>query len=210
MTFRDRVDAGRQLADALKKFEGKKGAVLLGLPRGGVVTAAEIAEVLGLPVDVVVTRKIGAPGNPEFAIGAITETGEGVFDQDIIRSYRISKKYIKDAVETEKKEAERRLKVYRGDRKPIDLEGKTVILVDDGVATGSTMRAAVRSVKGKGVREIVVAVPVISHDSLKDLKKECNEVIFLDAPRLFFAVGQFYEVFDQTSDDEVVEIMKKL
>ena len=209
MIFKDRKDAGRRLLPKIKHYKEDPKAIVLGLPRGGVVLANEIAQGLGLTLDVVVPRKIGSPFNHEFAIGAIAEDGEGIFDQQTISTYGISQDYIKKEVEKEKAEAERRLKLYRGSRPVLKLKGKTAILVDDGVATGSTMLAAIKSAKYRGAEKIVVAAPVIAQDSLKKIKKEADEIIYLQAPSFFAAVGAFYEIFNQTEDAEVIEIMKK-
>ena len=207
--FKDRKEAGQKLANKLEQYRDKKDTIVLGLPRGGVVTAYEIAKSLNLPLDLIVPRKIGAPDNPEFAIGAIAEDGEGIFDQSVITEYNISKDYIDKEVEKEKKEAQRRLKLYRGDRPILNLKDKTAILIDDGVATGATMRAAIKSAKIKGVKEIIVATPVIARDTLKKIGTEVNEVIYLDAPTFFGAVGAFYQSFAQTEDKEVIELMKE-
>lgn len=209
MIFADRVDGGRQLIPKLKQYKGNPQAIVLGLPRGGVVNAYEIAKGLNLPLDVVVPRKIGAPDNPEFAIGAITEDGEGVFDERTIKTFAISQEYIKGEVEKEKKESARRLEIFRGGRPPLDLKGKVAIIVDDGIATGATMRAAIKSSKAKGAKKVVVAVPVTARDSLKKIQAEADEVIYLDAPVFFGAVGAFYKDFAQTEDSEVVELMEK-
>lgn len=210
MIFKDRIEAGQKLAKALKKYKRQKDTIILALPRGGVVTGFEVARALDLPLDLVVPRKIGAPGNPEFAIGAITEEGEGIFNEEVIRDYRISKEYINRIVEEEKKEAQRRLKAYRGDRPPLDLKDKTIIIVDDGIATGLTMRAAIKSCKKKDPKKIVVAVPCGAKDSIDQIKKEADEVICLHAPIFFGAVGAFYREFPQTTDEEVIEIIKNL
>ena len=207
MTFKDRQDAGQQLAAKLSKYKNKADVIVIGLPRGGVVTAAEVAKELKVPLDIIVPRKIGAPGNPEFAIGAITEDGEGIINQDTVAMYGIPQDYIDSTIAEEKKEAERRLKSYRGDRLPLKLEGKTVLLVDDGVATGSTMRAAVASAKAKKAKKVVVAIPVIAADTVSTIEAESDEVIYVDAPEWFGAVGRFYEEFDQTEDEEVIEIL---
>jgi len=209
MIFKDRIEAGQKLAKALEEYKGQKDTIILGLPRGGVVTGFEIAKALELPLDLVVPRKIGAPGNPEFAIGAITEEGEGIFNEGVIRDYEISKEYITRTVEEEKKEAQRRLKTYRGDRPPLDLKEKTVILVDDGIATGLTVRAAIKSVKNRDPKKIVVAVPCGAKDSIDQIKKEVDEVICLHAPIFFGAVGAFYREFPQTTDEEVIELIKE-
>ncbi|OGL72331.1 hypothetical protein A3D72_01520 [Candidatus Uhrbacteria bacterium RIFCSPHIGHO2_02_FULL_57_19] len=207
MVFRDRQDAGQKLAQALTKFKGDKTAVLLALPRGGVAVAAEIARQLKLPLDLVVPRKIGAPSNPEYAIGAITETGEGIMNETEVAS--VDRLWLKREMAKEKKEAGRRLAVYRGKRPPLDLAGKTVILVDDGVATGFTMRAAIASVRARKPKKIVVAVPHGAGDSIALLYKEADEVVVLETPVFYGAVGAFYESFPQVEDDEVTTIMKE-
>lgn len=209
MIFKDRLEAGQRLAKVLEKYKRQKDTIILALPRGGVVVGFEVAKTLELPLDLVVPRKIGAPGNPEFAIGAITEEGEGIFNEAVIRDYGISKEYIDKTVEEEKKEAQRRLKAYRGDRPPLNLVEKTVIIVDDGIATGLTMRAAIKSVKNKDPKKIVVAVPCGAKDSIDQIKQEVDEVVCLHAPIFFGAVGAFYENFEQTTDEEVIELMKK-
>jgi len=209
MNFKNRQDAGQKLAQKLKGFKGQKSALLLALPRGGVVVAFEIAKELNLPLDLVVPRKIGAPFNEEYAIGAITESGEGIFDQEAIASLNVTKDYLDKEVATEKKEAQRRLKTYRQNQPPLNLKNKTVIIVDDGIATGLTMRAAIKSAKEKKAKKIIVAVPVTARDSLKTIEKEADKVICLDAPLFFGAVGAFYENFDQTEDQEVINLMQK-
>lgn len=209
MTFKNRQDAGQQLAKKLSKYADKKDVIIIGLPRGGVVTAAEVAKELKAPLDIVVPRKIGAPGNPEFAIGAITEDGEGIINQETVDFYNIPQDYIDETVAKEKLEAQRRLKLYRGDRPPLDLEGKTVILIDDGIATGSTMRAAVASSRAKKAGKVVVAVPVTAADSKALIEGECDEFVCVDVPGYFGAVGSFYEEFSQTEDEGVVEILEK-
>lgn len=206
--FRDRIDAGRQLAAALKAYKDKKDVIVIALPRGGVVVGAEVSWALGAPLDIVVPRKIGAPGNEEFAIGAIAETGEGIFNDAVIATYGISKDSIAEAVAKERAEAERRMRVYRGNRPPLDLHGKVVLLVDDGIATGLTMKAAVASARKRDAERIVVAVPVGAPDSIDELKKIVDTVVCLHAPEFFGAVGQFYEHFDQTTDEEVIEKLK--
>lgn len=207
--FIDRIDAGKKLAEKLEKYKGIKNVIVLGLPRGGVVIAFEVAKKLRLPLDIIVVRKIGAPGNPEFAIGAIDENGQGDFNQEIINYYNISKGYLDQTIKSESEEAARRLKTYRGNRKPLELKGKTAIIIDDGIATGSTMFAAVKSAKAKGAKKIIVAIPVAATDSLASLKRErnVNEVVVLSAPSDFGAVGQFYEEFEQTTDQEVIKLL---
>lgn len=203
MQFHDRTEAGQELAKALMRYARQPDTLVLGLPRGGIIVAAEVAKTLKLPLDIVVTRKIGAPGNSELAVGAIDDTGEGVFDQDLIKMMAISKAELKRLIQKTKEEIDRRLKVYRGNRPSLELKEKTVILVDDGVATGSTMQAAIHSAQKKGAVHIVVAVPVGAPDSLRQLKQQCDELFCLYTPENFGAVGRFYKQFDQTTDEEV-------
>ncbi len=205
MIFKDRIDAGKQLAEKLVKYKDNSKAIVLGLPRGGLPVAYEVVKKINLPLDLIVTRKIGAPENPEFALGAIDEYGQGFFNED----YSQYQEHINKEIEKEKKEAQRRLKLYRGDREELELKDKTAILVDDGIATGATMRAAIKSVKAKGADKVVVAVPTTARDSAEIINKEADELIYLDAPALFGAVGAFYENFGQTEDQEVIKIMRE-
>lgn len=209
MLFHDRKEAGKKLLEKLSHYRDDPNALVLALPRGGVVTAFEIAMGLHLPLDIVVPRKIGAPGNPELAIGAITEDGQGILQSEIIEAYGISPEYISKAIEIEKKEARRRLELYRGDLPPLDLTDKNVLLVDDGIATAATMRAAIASVKAKHPLKVIVAAPVAAPDALEKIHQEADEVVVLDAPFLFMAVSQFYERFPQTTDEEVITLMWK-
>jgi putative phosphoribosyl transferase len=205
--FLDRKDAGQQLAEALKKYSGQTNTIILGLPRGGVVVASEIAKILHLPLDIIISRKIAVPHDPEFAIGAIDETGEGIWDATTIKLLKISQDYLKKSIKIEKAEAKRRLILYRSGQKPLALQGKTVILIDDGIATGLTMRAAIRSVKKKGTQKVIVAIPVIAADSIRTINAEADELIYLEAPEEFGAVARFYQHFEQTTDEEVIETM---
>ncbi len=209
MVFHNRQEAGQELIPELWQFYGKQDVVILGLPRGGVVVAYEIAQALNISLDIIVPRKIGSPDNPEFAIGAITEDGEGTFNRDVISMYRIPWEYIEKEVAKQTKEASRRLKTYRGDRPPLELKGKTVIIVDDGIATGSTMRAAIKSVKSKNPKELIVAVPVASTESIDKIKSMVDNVICLQPHLRFGAVGACYEEFRQVQDDEVINLIKK-
>ncbi|NGX41927.1 MAG: putative phosphoribosyl transferase [Chlamydiae bacterium] len=208
MIFRDRIEAGEKLASELFKYKNKEDTVIIGLPRGGVPVAYEVAERLNLPMDIVCPRKIGAPMNKEFAIGAITETGEGIFDTNTIARLHIPKEYIDEEVKAEKVEAQHRLEAYREGRPPRNLKDKTVLIIDDGLATGSTMKAAIKSIKAEGAKKIVVAVPVSPPDTVAEVRDIVDEVVCLDAPIFFQAVGQFYEDFRPTEDEEVVELMK--
>jgi predicted phosphoribosyltransferase len=209
MIFNDRKEAGQKLVPLLKKYKNNPKAVILGLPRGGLVVAFEISQALNLPLDLVVPRKIGALGNPEFAIGAISEEGEAILNSEIISAAQISQSYLDLEIKKEKKEAQRRLQKYRKERPLLNLKGKIALLVDDGIATGNTMRAAIQSAKAKGSRKIVVVVPVCARDSFEIIKKEVDEIHCLDQPVFFGAVGAFYRVFPQTEDEEVIKIMEK-
>lgn len=207
MIFKDRIEAGKKLADALKTYKRARGTIVLGLPRGGVLVAAEVARILELPLDIVVPRKIGAEGNPEYAIGAITETGAVVWNE--IEQRQADPEYLQKVIAQERAEAERRLTVYRGKREKRAVKGKIVILVDDGVATGLTMRAAIKFLREEEPSKIIVAVPHGAADSIFKLKEEADEVVALYAPNFYGAVGAFYESFSQVSDEEVVEALKK-
>lgn len=200
VVFKNRTEAGKKLAVLLTDFKGAD-AIVLALPRGGVVVAKEVARELSLPLDIIVTRKIGAAGNDEYAIGAIDLDGEGIWNE--AERAQVDKTWLSKKIESEKKEAERRWRAYRGKRGPLELKGKTAIIVDDGIATGLTMRAAVAYAKRNGAQKVIVAVPVSAEDSLRTLKKEA-EVRTLEAPVFFFAVGEWYEDFPQIEDEEVI------
>ncbi len=207
MIFKDRHEAGIKLAAKLEQYRAKPQTVVMGLARGGVVVAHAVANVLNLPVDVIVIRKVGAPDQEELAIGAVDEEGNGIFNQGIIRSLNIDLSYIQNEVEKQKKVAQERAVRYRKGKKKIDIEGQTIIVVDDGIATGASVRAALHGLKKKGAGKIVLAIPVAAADSLRSLSKEVDETVCLYAPSDFMAVGQFYQKFDQTSDDEVIELL---
>ncbi|GAM26852.1 hypothetical protein SAMD00019534_100270, partial [Acytostelium subglobosum LB1] len=201
--------AGQLLLERLRQFNNDPQAVVVALPRGGVPVAYPIAKALHLPLDIVVPRKIGAPSNKEYAIGAIAENGEGYFNQDVIDQLGIPISYLDKEVEKQRVESKRRQVVYRRDRPPVDFKNKVIILVDDGIATGSTMKAAIESIKHLEPKKIVVAVPVAPHDSISELKHnpKVDEIICLSTPYPFNAVGNFYHLFDQTEDDTVIQMM---
>lgn len=207
MIFKDRKHAGEELVKALQKYKSAKDAIVLGLPRGGVVVAETVAKELCLPFDIVTPRKITLPENREYAIGAVSEEGEAVLNSE--DASRADQKELQEEIDRAKKESARRLKMYRAGRSELKLEGKMAILVDDGVATGLTMRAAVRSARAKKARKIVVAVPHGAKDSMERLRVEADEVIVLQEPIWYGSVGQFYESFPQVEDEEVVKIMKQ-
>ncbi len=206
--FVDRVEAGKRLASAFGDFAGKN-AIVLAIPRGGVVVGYEIADELNLPLDVIIPRKIGAPDNPELAIGAMTEDGTIILDENLVSYLGVPREYVKQESARQKTEIERRLKVYRGTETYPNLKGRDVIVVDDGIATGSTMKAALASVKNKGARTVIVAVPVGPPSTIEELNKRADRVVCLYTPEYFQAIGQFYVNFDQTSDEEVIELLKK-
>lgn len=208
MIFEDRADAGRRLAEALNDYQGQD-VVVLGLPRGGVVVAREVARALKAPLDVAVARKIPAPGNPELAIGAVAADGTVVMDPMADLYPGITPSYIGRAVAQEVAEIERRLQAYRGDRPPAALKDKVVIVVDDGIATGNTMLAALRALRRDAPKELVLAVPVAPPSSIERLRSETDRVVALQTPEPFYAVGEWYRNFDQTSDEEVVRLLQE-
>jgi putative phosphoribosyl transferase len=207
--FRDRQEAGQHLAQVLSFLKGRQGLLVLGIPRGGVVVAYEVASALHAPLDVAITRKLGAPHNPELAIGAVTSSGEVVLDTDLLWRLGIPDKYIERETELQREEIQRRLKSYRGDRPLPDLKGRIVILVDDGVATGSTTRATLRALRKSEPQELILAIPVGPPETVAELEKEADRVVCLTTPFLFWAVGAFYDVFDQTTDEEVQQLLAK-
>jgi putative phosphoribosyl transferase len=209
MLFHDRKDAGHVLAAELSPFKGKKDVVVLGLARGGVVVAYEIARELSLPLNVVTPRKIGAPGNPELALGSIMENGEGVFNQSIINILGASQAYIAREIEREKARAQQRLTLYRQYAPLPDIKGKTIILVDDGVATGSTMLASIKAMRQAQAKSVIVAVPVSSTEAYQLLVEAADEVICPHVRDDFIGVGMFYHYFGQTDDQEVVLLLKE-
>ena len=206
--FSDRVEAGKRLASAMRDFDGKNG-IVLAIPRGGVVVGYEIAKALSLPLDVIIPRKIGAPDNPELAIGAMTEDGTIILDDNLITYIGVPRDYIKAESERQKHEIERRLKLYRQNEPYPSLKGLDVVIVDDGIATGSTMKAALASVKNRGASTVTVAVPVGPPSTIKELKKQADRVVCLYAPEYFQAIGQFYTDFNQTTDEEVIQLLKQ-
>ena len=202
MLFEDRQDAGRRLAERLEHFRGRPQTIILALPRGGVPVAYEVARALNLPLDIFLVRKLGAPGHEELAMGALTSDGTCVFNQDVIRELGIPQAAIDNAIVRESLELQRREKQYRAGQPPLGIEDQTVILVDDGLATGATMRAAVQALRPL-VRQVIVAVPVAAAATCHELQREANQVICIDTPEHFGAVGAFYRDFSQTTDEEV-------
>jgi predicted phosphoribosyltransferase len=208
LLFYDRTDAGRRLAKLLKRrIQGP--CVVLAIPRGGVVVGYEVAKELGCPLDVVISRKVGAPAQPELAVGAVAEDGVVFVDEEIAGLVGVSRDYVERRAREELREVRRRAEEYRGGREMPDLSGKTVILVDDGLATGLTMMAAVHMARNKGAEKVVVAVPVSPPETVAKLRRHADEVICLETPTNFYAIGQFYERFDQLTDEETNSILRK-
>jgi putative phosphoribosyl transferase len=207
LPLENRSQAGRALAERLCRYNEAAGVLVLALPRGGVPVAWEIAEALGAPLDVLVVRKLGAPGWPELAAGAIASGGIRVLNRDVIEDLRITEEALEHVAAEEYRELERRERVYRGDRQRVPIAGRTVILVDDGVATGATIRAGIAALRQQDPERIVVAVPVAPPDTLELLRSEADEVVCLAAPVMFRAIGEWYRDFRQVSDDEVCELL---
>lgn len=209
MLFNDRHAAGRALARHLAEYSGLDDAIVLALPRGGVPVAWEVATALGVPLDVFVVRKLGVPQQPELAFGAIASGGIRVLNEEVLREAHVSSRTVEALTAIEAEELRRREAAYREGRPPLDVAGKSVILVDDGLATGSTMRAAVRALKRQHAARVIVAVPVGASDACRALEAEANQVICLEQPEDFRAVGLWYGDFTQTTDHEVRELLAK-
>ncbi len=215
MVFKNRQEAGKKLATkllshlAIEPLSNK--IIVLAIPRGGVVVGKELATVLNCPLEVIVTKKIGAPGNPELAVGAVGPfdyaQGEPVIDEELARRVGADEKYLKSQIAKLRTEVDRRIKEYHGDNPPLELKNKVVIITDDGVATGATMMAAIEITRQQNPKKIIVAVPVIAKDTLEKIESLADEVVFLDAPEMFFAVGQFYQDFSQITNEEVRKIL---
>ncbi|HJV32664.1 MAG TPA: phosphoribosyltransferase family protein [Patescibacteria group bacterium] len=205
MNFRNREDAGRKLAKALETYAGREDVIVVALPRGGVVLGRVIADALEAPLDVVVPRKLGAPGHEEYAIGALTESGEAVWNE--AERGRFDHVALDAVMEAERAEAKRRLEKYRAGMPPRDLAGKTVIVVDDGIATGFTMRAALRTVRAERPARVVAAVPVAPGDFKASLSNEADETVILSTPLTFVAIGNFYDEFAPVNDERVIALM---
>jgi len=207
--FPNRTAAGRLLAEKLVNYAGRDDVIVLGLPRGGVPVAFEVAQRLGAPLDVFIVRKLGVPGFEELAAGAIASGGVRVLNEDVTRAIPHADEMIEAVTVRETAELERREQIYREGRPSPELRDRTVILVDDGLATGATMRAAVKALRQRGVAQIVVAVPVGPPDTCREIEQEADETICLSTPPFFQAVGQYYEDFSQTSDEDVRELLSQ-
>jgi putative phosphoribosyl transferase len=206
MHFRDRYEAGKKFAEALASYRGQD-VVVYALPRGGVILGYEIAKALGAPLDLIISRKIGYPSHEEFAIGAVAEDGHMVLDQTA--ATRVDPNWIYSKAEEERQEAKRRREVYLSGLNPLSVEGKTAIIVDDGVATGLTLMLAIGELKHRQPKKIVVAVPVASSEASDMIKQAADELVVLDVPVYFEAVGAYYDKFPQITDEEVIDLMKK-
>jgi putative phosphoribosyl transferase len=207
--FTNRTEAGRRLADDLREYAGRDDALVLALPRGGVPVAFEVARALGLPMDLFLVRKLGVPGHEELAMGAIASGGVRVLNEEVVRMFSPPEDTIARVAAQEQEELERRERAYRGGRRDLHLEGSTVILVDDGLATGSTMRAAAQAVRAQDPARIVVAVPVAAAETCDELRREVDEIVCTLTPDPFRAVGIWYDDFAQTTDEEVRELLRR-
>ena len=205
--LKDRADAGRRLAARLAGYRDET-PIVLALPRGGVPVGAEVSRALGAPLDIFIARKLGAPGQPELGIGAVAQGGLLVLNERIVRALKLSEGHIRRAAEEELREVGRRLRLLRGDRPEPEVRGRTVILVDDGLATGATARAAILALRERGPGRLVLAVPVCPPRTADLLLREVDDLVVLETPADFYAVGSYYEDFEQVSDEEVVRLLE--
>jgi len=208
LPFRDRIHAGQVLSQKLKAYAGRPDVIVLALPRGGVPVAREVARALHVPLDVFLVRKLGTPGQEELAMGAIASGGIRVLNEEVVGSMHLSQRVIDSVTTKEVRELARREHLYREGRPPLDVTNNVVILVDDGLATGSTMRAAVAALRQAKAKRIVVAVPVAAAPSCTELREEVDDLICLQSPEPFYSVGFWYEDFSQTSDEEIREMLE--
>jgi predicted phosphoribosyltransferase len=209
MVFADRAAAGRALAERLRPFAGRSDVVVLALPRGGVPVAYEVARALGAPLDVFLVRKLGAPGQEELAMGAIATGGVRVLNEEVVGVLQVPDEEIDRVAAREMRELQRRERLYRDDRPPPEVRGRTVILIDDGLATGSTMRAAVAALRQQGPRRVVVAVPVAAAETAEEFQREVDHLVCVLTPEPFYSVGSWYRDFSQTTDAEVRELLEQ-
>jgi len=209
MLYRDRREAGRQLAAKLAAYAGRPDVIVLALPRGGVPVAYEVARALRAPLDIFLVRKLGLPGHEELAMGAVASGGIRVLNEEVVRALRIPEEVIDEVAAEELEELERRERLYRGDRPPPDVRGRTIILIDDGLATGSTMRAAIAALRQQHPARIVVAVPVGAPETCAEFQDEADEAICALTPEPFYAVGLWYGDFTQTTDKEVRDLLEQ-
>jgi len=209
MIFTDRVQAGRQLAQELRRYAGRKDVIVLGIPRGGVPVAFEVASALAAPLDIFLSRKLGVPGQEELAFGAITSGGARVIDQDLVQELNISPEEIEQITHGVERELARRERLYRSGRPALKIEGKVVILVDDGIATGASTRVAIKALRQMKPSRLILAVPVAPRSTCRKIEREVDELVCADTPELFYAIGQFYQDFSQVTDEEVVELLHR-
>ena len=206
--FRNRREAGRELARRLQKYAGRQDLLVLGVPRGGVPVAMEVASALQAPLDIFVSRKLGVPGQEELAFGAVASGGTRILDEEIVNAVGISGAEIKCIAARETQELERREEVFRAGRPPLDVQGKTVVLVDDGIATGASLRVAIAALRQMRPAEIVIAAPVVPLSTSERLRREADDVICVHTPKSFYAIGEFYDDFSQVTDEEVIELLR--
>jgi putative phosphoribosyl transferase len=209
MKFRNRQEAGREVAARLRKYANREDVLVLGLPRGGVSVAFEVAAALEVPLDIFVLRKLGVPGHEELAFGAIGSGGVRILNADVVDRLEITQLEVAAVTQEETRELERREKRYRGSRPPLDVRGRTVILVDDGIATGASIRAAIHAIRKMRPTSLVVATPVAPRATCKLLRQEVDELVCVDIPEPFYGVGQFYQDFSEVSDEEVVALLDR-
>ncbi len=207
MRFRNRIEAGQLLAEKLLAYAANPEVIVLALPRGGVPVGAQVAQRLHVPLDVFVVRKLGLPGHPELAMGAIASGGVRVFNGEVVNAFRIPDEVINSVTAAESQELKRREKSYRGELPPPEVEGKTVIIVDDGIATGSTMVAAISALRQLNVGRVIVATPTVARSTSNYLRPNADEVVAVMEPEEFYGVGQWYEDFSQTTDEEVHQLL---
>ena len=207
--FKDRFDAGKQLAEKLMKYKGKKDTIIFGIPRGGLEVGYELAKNLKLPLDIILTKKIGFPGNDEYAIGAVGLGNEYIVDEEVVKSSAISQNYIKEEVKRLSKLIEERYKLFRKNKKFPNIKNKTIIVVDDGIATGNTVKMSIKLLKKQKPKKIILAIPVAPQEAIRMLEKHVDELICLSTPINFFAIGQFYDNFTQVSDKQVIGYLSK-
>ncbi len=210
MHFKDRHEAGVKLAERLEKYKNNKDAIVLAIPRGGVEVGYEIAKKLNLKLDIIVTKKIGLPEDEEFAIGSVGPSKDLILNKETIRVYNVPESYIKEKAKEMGEEIERRYKAYKGDYTLQDIKNKVIILTDDGIATGFTVKSAITYIKSKKSKKLILAVPVAPSDLSSDIIKEVDDYVCLHSTNLFFAISQFYDNFPQLSDEQVRDYMKKV
>lgn len=207
--FKSREEAGKMLGQRLAAYAGRDDVLVLALPRGGVPVGYAVAQALDLPLDILLVRKLGVPGHEEYAMGAIASGGWSVLHRDVLNSLGITMAMVESVTRREAAELERRERLYRANRPPASLQGRTLILVDDGLATGASMQVALQAARAAKPARVIVAVPVAPPDTCRSLRGQADDIVCLQSPELFQAVGQWYERFDQTSDDEVIDLLDR-